>query len=499
MPKKQKVLVIGAGIGGLTTAALLAQANYQVTVLESNLYPGGSAATFFHKGYHFDAGATVVGGFQPNGPHTIIGEKLDITWTIHPTKLAWTVHLPDICIPVTQDKAEILQKFPHSAPFWKQQEELADIGWSLAAQGLPFPPQSRAEWTQLASVALRNIPAGLRAASYIFRTAYDWLTQYGLEKDRAFVRFIDAQLLISAQTTSQFANALYSATALDLAREGVVQVQGGIGQLAHSLADKIKDYGGEVLYRRRVIGIQIEKGRARGIQYQMGRHSKKTETLPCDFVVANLTPLTLDKLLGKSESVHNEQEQLGWGAFVLHIGLDDNLPPEIGDHHQIVTDWESPLGEGHSIFASISPQWDTNRAPQGKRAVTITTHTAIQSWWDLYQSDPQAYAERKAHYQDCLLNAIDHYLPGFRQNVSFVLAGTPLTYQFYTGREGGVVGGFPQTSLFKARGPRTDIPNLHLVGDSIFPGQSTAGVTIGAMRVAEGVKYYLNKSRNDHS
>ena len=51
----------------------------------------------------------------------------------------------------------------------------------------------------------------------------------------------------------------------------------------------------------------------------------------------------------------------------------------------------------------------------------------------------------------------------------------------------GMVGGFAQTSLFAARGPQTGIDNLWLVGDSIFPGQSTAGVTLGAMRVATEV------------
>ncbi|NJL93133.1 MAG: hypothetical protein HC915_05105 [Anaerolineae bacterium] len=51
-------------------------------------------------------------------------------------------------------------------------------------------------------------------------------------------------------------------------------------------------------------------------------------------------------------------------------------------------------------------------------------------------------------------------------------------------------GGFPQTSLFSARGPRTNLEsleNLWLVGDSVFPGQSTAGVTAGGMRVAADV------------
>jgi phytoene dehydrogenase-like protein len=55
-----------------------------------------------------------------------------------------------------------------------------------------------------------------------------------------------------------------------------------------------------------------------------------------------------------------------------------------------------------------------------------------------------------------------------------------------------MVGGFPQKSLFNVRGPSTGIPNLWLVGDSIFPGQSTAGVTLGGMRVADTVLHTAN-------
>jgi phytoene dehydrogenase-like protein len=50
-----------------------------------------------------------------------------------------------------------------------------------------------------------------------------------------------------------------------------------------------------------------------------------------------------------------------------------------------------------------------------------------------------------------------------------------------------MVGGFPQTSLLKARGLQTGIDNLWLVGDSVFPGQSTAGVTLGGWRAANAV------------
>jgi phytoene dehydrogenase-like protein len=90
-----------------------------------------------------------------------------------------------------------------------------------------------------------------------------------------------------------------------------------------------------------------------------------------------------------------------------------------------------------------------------------------------------------------MLNNIERVFPGFRAALTLVLPGTPVTYNFYTDRHLGMVGGFPQTSLFRARSPRTGIPNLRLVGDSIFPGQSTAGVTLGAIRVFRDVQRVL--------
>jgi len=115
----------------------------------------------------------------------------------------------------------------------------------------------------------------------------------------------------------------------------------------------------------------------------------------------------------------------------------------------------------------------------------------VQAWWDILKRDPAAYEARKAEYAEKILTNIDRALPGFSSAIVLTMPGTPITYQFYTGRHLGMVGGFPQTSLFKARSPRTGIPNIRLVGDSIFPGQSTAGVTLGAIRVAQDALRHL--------
>ena len=73
-----RIVIVGAGVGGLTTAALLARAGLDVTVLEAHVYAGGCAGTFFHQGYRFDAGATLPAGFYPDGPMDVVGQALGI-------------------------------------------------------------------------------------------------------------------------------------------------------------------------------------------------------------------------------------------------------------------------------------------------------------------------------------------------------------------------------------------------------------------------------------
>lgn len=500
MTDRQRIIVIGAGIGGLTAAALLSQAGYRVTVLEAQTYPGGCAGTFLHKGYRFDAGATVAGGFQTGGPHAVVGDMLGIKWPVRLHDPAWVVHLPNFKVALTQDNSDVTASFPHSQAFWNEQAAVATLGWKLAATAMPWPPGSVGDALRLARVGLAHFPEDVRLLPYVFSTVRQWAARFGLEKDTAFNRFLDAQLLISAQTTAERVNAVWGATALDLARQGVYHAAGGMGGLADTLVECVRVSGGEVLYRRPVSRIAVEGGRVNGVYVSEGRRGRAETFLPADFIVANLTPWSLDALLGAASPAHLRREaaarSFGWGAFVLHLGVKaDMLSDDLPDHHQIIDSLDGPLGETHSVFVSLSPTWDTSRAPAGYRAVTVTTHTAVQPWWDAWQRDPEVYKARKAEYAEKMLENIERALPGFRRAVSLMLPGTPLTYNYYTGRHLGMVGGFPITSLFGVRGPRTGIANLRLVGDSIFPGQSTAGVTLGALRVAREVQRALPLKR----
>ncbi|NEP44057.1 MAG: NAD(P)-binding protein, partial [Okeania sp. SIO2H7] len=76
--EKKKIAIIGAGIGGLTTGALLARRGYNVIVFDQAIAPGGCASTFKRRGYTFDVGATQVAGLEPGGIHHRIFSELEL-------------------------------------------------------------------------------------------------------------------------------------------------------------------------------------------------------------------------------------------------------------------------------------------------------------------------------------------------------------------------------------------------------------------------------------
>jgi C-3',4' desaturase CrtD len=477
----------------LTAGALLAKAGLDVTVLEAHVSPGGCAGTFYHQGYRFDAGATLAAGFDTDGGMQRIGKILEITWPVVPADIAMNVQLPDGSGVTRWTDAERWREARSMAfglewePFWRWQEGTADLLWDAILRdptgGLPWPPTSEREWSELAKAGALVAASACERLPLLALDAVRPVSARLRSAPSRLLNYVDGQLLISAQVTSRRANALYGAAALDMPRRGVAHVKGGMGRLAEILADAVRRHGGQVLYRHPVTNIIRSHGRPKAVV------TGKGVEFPTDVVLFNLPPWDAVSLLDHGTPLPVKQEAPpvdGWGAFMVYAGVEGRIVPSNASlHHQILL--KQPFGEGNSVFVSLSLPDDPLRAPQGHRAVTISTHTRLAPWWRLFESDRKAYEARKQEYTQRVLDVTESALPGLRCAARLVIPGTPVSFQRFTRRRLGWVGGFPQTSLTRSWNPRLG-PGLWLVGDSVFPGQSVLSVALGGARVSEAVR-----------
>lgn len=483
----KRVVVVGAGIGGLTAAALLAHRGYEVVAFDQAVVPGGCASTFKRREFTFDVGATQVAGLEPGGIHREIFAELDIPLpAATPCDPACAVYLPGECEPISvwRDpqawRAERQRQFPGSEPFWQLLHTLFRASWRFQGREPVLPPRTAWDVWQLLS-AVR--PDTLVTAPFTFSTVGQLLKVFGLYGDRRLKTFLDMQLKLYSQVNADETALLYAATALGVSQapQGLFHLEGSMQVLSDRLVAALERDGGKLVMRHTVEHIHQQGGSVTGVTVR-DQKTGKTWTEAADILIGNVTVQSLVKLLGDQappgyrQRVQNLEDASG--AFVVYLGVDQAaIPADCPPHLQFLYDYDGPLGENNSLFVSVSRPGD-GRAPEGKATIIASSFTDLSQW-----QQAANYAALKQHYTEVAIARLGQFFDLRPEHLVHVEAGTPRTFERFTARDRGAVGGLGmRISTFGPFGfaNRTPIANLWLVGDCTHPGEGTAGVSYSA-------------------
>jgi phytoene dehydrogenase-like protein len=173
---------------------------------------------------------------------------------------------------------------------------------------------------------------------------------------------------------------------------------------------------------------------------------------------------------------------------VVFLGVpEEEVSGQEFTHHQLLQDYEKALGNGNNMFVSVSAAGDDESAPPGQRAVMISTHCELGEWEGL---SPRQYQERKDWIGRRLLGFARRVYPTLGERASVFEVATPRTYERFTRRPRGAVGG-ARLSLGNANQRATPhdvgVPGFWLAGDTTWPGLGTVACVLGSRIVAEGV------------
>lgn len=477
------VAVIGAGFGGLGAALELARGGAKVALFEALKYPGGCASTFTRRGHEFEAGATLFSGFGEGQYFRRLADEVGLDMTFVPLDPVVELRTGEFALSIPPDREEFIRRFLAlpGAPqqelrlFFDKQRVVADTLWALFDDPALLPPFGLPEF--VAHLARTPRYAGL--LPLVSRTLEDVLKRWNVAGYEPLRIYLDAVSQITIQTGVKEAEAPFALATMDYFFRGTGHIDGGVGRLAWAMARAFEAHGGRLYMADRVTGLERS---ASGWTVRSRRR-----TLHAGQVVANMLPQDLMKMgVGPNDrlSAMARRVETGWGATMLYFALgqvDGGLSPH---HYELVADTGQAFVEGNHVFCSLSGA-DEHKGPDGVRTMTCSTHVPMAAMRVMSEKARGVYV---AGVQQKMRETIALRAPELLQDVRMEMTGSPRTFQRFTLRSEGLVGGIPRrvgwqnyADMFAG----AVAPGVHLVGDSVFPGQSTLATTIGGAKLAQ--------------
>ena len=484
------VAVVGAGMAGLATALRLAAQGLSTLLVEAHATAGGCAGYFQRNGFSFDVGATTLVDFGPEG---VGGELLNATGipSLDGEQLSgYRAWLPDRAVDLhreaklwNHERLRTLGDSPRHRHFWSLMDRLASVFWPASRRGIKLPIRSVKDALQtIRAVGARN----LFMARFLGWTLGDALRAHGLREERPLVGLLSMLVEDTVHATVDRAPLINAALGITIRGAGLLRHTGGMRCFFLKLLERYRELRGKLCLGCRVNRIDTSRG---GFKIEMRRGTVLARQVVCA-LPAELAARLGPQLVARALAPYLERDrQARGGAVVVFLGAgEDEVCSGDFTHHQILESYERPLGDGNNMFVSVSSRGDLESAPPGFRAVMLSTHCELEPWQNL---TPTEYRGKKAAIGTKLLRLARRAFPGLGERPVVLEVGTPLTYQRFTGRPRGAVGGTRldlSNSNQQAIPHQIGVPGFWLVGDTTWPGLGTVACVVGSRIVANGVR-----------
>lgn len=481
---KPNLLIIGAGLAGLSAAQHAARSGYEVTVLEHSEQPGGVCTAWERAGFTFDGCIQWLMGGKPGSALHALYEDVGIVPAVR-------------LLPV-----DVLKRFIDEETGGTL-DVTADLQ-SLAASVDALSPADSALMREIVDGATGfegyerpvDKPDELRGPLDVLQTL--WRSR---RHARMFGRFDMpvAELVAMAQhplVKSFFLRsflpeipAYYLLTLLAQLHDGQLYVpEGGSYRLSSAVAARAIELGAKIQYDADVQEILVERDQAVGVRLADGtilRADRVLSTAPAH--------TTILRMLGGKYTDREAKDRLErWPIYrplsVVSFGVRGTLP--LGTPPIFTIRLSEPLSKAHCVVDHVTVRTsshDPTLAPESSCVVQVQMEADFDFWTELHHA-PKRYAQAKNELVKDALGVLDRHLPFVRDNVGLVDVATPYTFWRFARSYRGAYGGFlPTIETLKGHIPKK-LPGLagfYMAGQWVEPGGGVPTALLSGRQAVE--------------
>lgn len=483
---KPKVIIIGGGLGGLMSGALLSKEGFQVSLLEKQHNIGGGLQSYRRGGVVFDTGMHILGGMSSGGNIFKICQYLGISDDF-------------VCMDIDSKSGVLLYVDSEKKSY------LLDMSREGFVDSLStYFPSEKEHLSQYLSSIYSIIDEldlfHLRKPTHSF---FEHSDNYDIAANQLLDKFFDDERLKSViacintlyageeNITPSYLHAAISMVFMNVAS----RIAGGYSNFAKALVSVIEQNGGVVKTGTEVVEIKTTERKFCGVKLA------NQEEIAADYCISAIPPSEMISLVDNprlfSKAYRNliEQRNDSLSAFVVNIKLKENRLRyfnSIGFYYKDYDSaWTASDGQTIDKFMYMTPPTES----QGEWAATLSI-TALMKWsaveaWEstICGRRNESYYAWKEQLCNNLIEQMNHVIPGFSNMVESIDAASPLTIRDYTSvRHGAMCGNRNESgNLFGSLLPvKTKIENLLLTGQSNHM-HGFCGVSLTAIETVEAI------------